>query len=123
MYKGASDTRLVNWGLVHFLDHILESNPNIEDSDLVHALRISYLDNTPIQQQISDAVTLGEGLFTEDDLRGVNTECLYEITAPNAIRALHDGRTRIDVLTQMDVAELRNASATNEYPAAPQPNM
>lgn len=91
----------------------------MDGSELIHAIKI----NTPIQQQIDDAVTLGDGLFTEENLRGVNTECLYEITAPNAIRALRDGRTRIDVLTQMDVAELRDASATNEYPAAPQPNM
>lgn len=58
-------------------------------------------------------MTLGDGLFTASDLRDVNTECLYEITAPKTPQALRDDRTRIDLLTPMDVTELRNA--TNEY--------
>ena len=121
---GSSNTRFANWGLIHFLDHLLANNPNIDSLlELSLALKISYLDETSIQQQISDAVTLSDRLFTEDDLRDVNTECLYEITAPNTLRALRDGRTTIDLLTQLDVIELRNAKATNEYPAPPQPNL
>ena len=120
----SSNTRFANWGLIHFLDHLLANNPNIDSLlELSLALKISYLDETSIQQQISDAVTLSDRLFTEDDLRDVNTECLYEITAPNTLRALHDGRTTIDLLTQLDVIALRNAKATNEYPAPPQPNL
>ena len=120
---GSSNTRFANWGLIHFLDHLLANNPNLNSLlELSLALKVSYLDETSIQQQISDAVTLSDRLFTEDDLRNVNTECLYEITAPNALRALRDGRTTIDLLTQLDVTELHNANATNEYPAPPQPN-
>lgn|GEM_PF-4628998 len=114
---------LLNWQLIHFLEQILENAPGTYGSYIVDGLKTEYLDNTPIQQHISDALNLGDGLFTADDLIDISTECLYEITAPNALQALREGRTTIDLLTQMDKTELHNANVTNEYPTPLQPNL